>query len=82
MKTYYETAHYEPGSEYPTATAHDTLEEAIAFAEAHGITIIEEIGGSWDEYEKCEFCGEWYSSDELEKGLCWMCEQAIKSHGG
>ena len=82
MKTYYETAHYEPGDEFPTATAHDTLEEAITFAEAHGITTIQQIGGAWDEFEKCEFCGEWFTAPELENGLCAQCEQAIKSHGG
>lgn len=82
MNTYYITAHIEPGDKFSTETAHNTLEEAITFAEAHGIEFIYEHGGNWNEFEKCEFCGEWFDSWELEKGLCWMCEQAIKSHGG
>jgi hypothetical protein len=83
METYFETAHIEEGEEYATLTAHDTLEEAIEFAEANGILTIYEIGGSWDEFEKCGFCGEWFPSNELNKeGDCFYCEQAIKSHGG
>lgn len=82
MKRYFETVHND-GGEYPVATAHDTLEEAIEFADAHGITLICEIGGNWDEWEKCGFCGEWFPSEDLNKdGECLMCEQAIKSHGG
>lgn len=83
MNIYYETAHYEPGDEFPTATAHDTLEEAIEFAEAHGINYISEHGGNYDDFVKCEFCGEWFTSEELnDKDICSYCEQAIKSHGG
>lgn len=83
MEIWYETAHIETGDEFPTATAHNTLEEAITFADAHEITIICEMGGNWDEFEKCEFCGEWFTSEELnEEKLCFYCEQAIKSHGG
>ena len=80
---YYETTHYEPGDTYPTATAHDTLENAIEFAETHNITTISEIGGNWDEWEKCWFCGEWFPVSDLNtNNECFQCEQAIKSHGG
>lgn len=63
--------------------AHDTLEEAIEHADANGINYIYEIGGNWEEYEKCAFCGEWYSSTELnEYGDCERCVQAMRDHGG
>lgn len=80
MKTYYETTHND-GGEFPVATAHDTLEAAIEFAEANGIDLICEIGGSWDEFEKCEFCGEWCTTEELDKGICQRCKLAIWSRG-
>ena len=54
MKIYYETTHRDPGSEYPAITAHDTLEDAIIFADAHGIKYIQQIEGAWDDFEKCE----------------------------
>lgn len=81
MEIYYETAHYEYGCDYPIATAHDTLEDAIAFAEANGIDTISEIGGAWDEFMKCEWCGEWFTIPELDKGICSQCEAAIRSRG-
>ena len=73
MKVYYETTHYDAG-EFPITTAHETIETAIEFAEANGINTISEIGGSWDEFQKCEFCGEWMPSQELDKkGWCSDC---------
>lgn len=65
-------------------TAHDTLEEAIEYAEKHAdVYIICEIGGNWCEFERCTFCGEWFDSCELNtSGECERCEQAIKDHGG
>lgn len=88
MKHYYEVAmRYEDtehGRDYRGALhAFETLEEAIEFAEDHDATCICEIGGNWDDWEKCGFCGEWFPSTELNKdGDCTYCEQAIKSHGG
>lgn len=81
MEIYYETAHYEYGNDYPVATAFDDLDEAIEFAEAHGIDTICEIGGSWDEYMKCEWCGEWFPTSELDNGICSQCDAAIRSRG-
>lgn len=81
MEIYYETTHND-GGVFPVTHAHDTLEEAIEFAEANGIETICEIGGTWDEYQKCWFCGEWYTSAEIEKsGVCWRCKLAIWSRG-
>ena len=83
MMHYYETAHRETGDEFETLTAHDTLEEAIKFAEAHEIPTIQEIGGSWDEYEKCWFCGDWFTSSEMNtENTCERCQMAIWSHEG
>lgn len=80
---FYETSQYEPGDIYTTLTAHDTLESAIEFAEAHNITTIYEIGGNHEEFEKCSFCGEWFPLSDLNiNNECFQCEQAIKSHGG
>lgn len=64
--------------------SHKTLEDAIQYAnENNDVFIICEIGGNWDEYEKCTFCGEWVESSELNiHGECERCVEAIKSHGG
>ena len=63
--------------------AFDTLDEAIAFADDYGATIISQIGGNYIDYEKCSFCGEWFDCCELYgNGICRYCDQAIKSHGG
>jgi hypothetical protein len=79
MNIYYQTAHIEEGDTYATLTAHDTIEEAIAFAEAHGCTTICEIGGSWDEFEKCGFCGEWLPAQDLDEGgWCRDCNWYVK----
>lgn len=83
---YYETYETADGIDLKgscTATAHDTLEDAIEYAEANNLNYIAEIGGSWDEWEKCDFCGEWYLSTELnEYGDCDRCIQAMNDHGG
>lgn len=82
MKTYYETPHRD-GNEYAAVIAHDTLDDAIEYADANGIAIIYEIGSAWDEFEKCAFCGEWFPSTDLNSaGDCARCAQAIKDHGG
>ena len=60
----------------------DTLEEAIQYAEENDIEIICEIGGAWDEFKKCWFCGEWKSTDELNNdNLCEHCENYLISRG-
>ena len=80
MKIYYETSHHD-GGDFPVITAHDTLEKAIEFAEAHDISTVYENGGSYDEYEKCWFCGEWEPAADLDRGLCWRCKLAMYSRG-
>ena len=72
---------------YETATqgeiqSHDTLDEAIAFAEANGCDFIYEIGGSYTEYQKCWFCEEWIDvTDIIGTGVCTKCDMAFKSKG-
>ena len=78
-KIYYETV--QQTKNYPEVVAHDTLKDAIKYAEEHNIKTIQEIGGSWTEYEKCWFCEEWFSTYELNtKNECSRCETAIKDH--
>lgn len=80
---YYETTHRDTLSDYPVTTAHETLDDAITFADQHGITLISEMGECFDEWGKCWFCGEWFLIEELNDGdECSRCEQAIKDHGG
>lgn len=82
MLHFYETTHND-GNTFPVVTAHDTIDDAIAFADAHGIETITEYGGSFDEYKKCWFCGEWFSVSDLnDDGTCAPCARAIKDHGG
>ena len=81
MKHYFETVDRD-GSAYPLTMAHETIEEAIDYADAHGITFICEIGSAWEEFEKCAFCGDWVTSYEVDKdGFCERCMMALKSHG-
>jgi len=80
MKHYYETTH-DDGGQFPIITAHETIEDAISFAEEHEIKTIYEVGGSFGEFEKCEWCGEWCPTEELKKGICWRCGLAIYSRG-
>lgn len=80
---YYEIAYTDSG-EFPITAACDTLDEAIELAEAHNVNLISEIGGNWDEWQKCWFCGEWYTTDEFlhDNDTCKRCAVAIESHGG
>lgn len=77
---YYETTHND-GGDFPVITAHKTFEQAAAFAEIHSIVYIHEVGGNWDEFCKCAWCGEWYSTDELNNDICNRCAAAIHSRG-
>ena len=64
---------------------HETFEDALEYIEKTSAAPnrIEEIGGSWDVFKKCNFCGEWTPTTELnDEHICTYCEQAIKSHGG
>ena len=76
MATYYEI--YREGETF----GFETLEKAIAFAEASGDTLICEIGGSWTEYQKCWFCEEWVDATTTNSNsLCAKCEDYLKSRG-
>lgn len=81
MMHYYETSHRKPGDEFATVTAHETLEAAFEFAEAHDIRTVYEIGGTWSEFERCTFCGEWVNLTDLDnEGICSNCRRAITDH--
>lgn len=59
------------------------LEEAIAHADKHGYELISEIGGSYTDYGKCWFCGEWYDvNDLIADDTCYRCARAIEDHNG
>ena len=63
--------------------AFEIFEDAAAYADEIGSKTIYEIGGSFDEYEKCWFCGEWFTTGELdEDDLCDSCAVAVRDHGG
>ena len=79
-KHFYITAHSDPGDQFPTATSHETIEEAIDFANAHNTDTICEIGGTWSDYTRCDFCKDWFSYDEIEQDLCPACRRAIEEH--
>ena len=76
--------HYYETSTDHEIQAHNTLEEAIAFAEQNNCEIICEIGGSWDEFKYCWFCQEWQPTTDFNIGcsVCYRCERAINDHGG
>lgn len=65
------------------AVAFETLDEAIAFADENDCNLICEMGGSWDEYKKCEFCGDWGLIYEIDQnnGICERCSLALYSRG-
>lgn len=82
MLHFYETTHND-GNGFPVITAHDTIDDAIIFADAHGIETIEEYGKAFDTYKKCWFCGEWFLLSNMKDGeTCKRCAAAIKDHGG
>lgn len=56
---------------------HETFEDALEYIEKTSAAVerIEEIGGSWDVFKKCQFCEEWTPTNELnESGFCGHCE--------
>lgn len=62
-------------------TCFDTIEEAIAFADKNRLSIIQEIGGNWEQWEKCSFCDEWFPTSDLDAfKRCDRCKVAIKDH--
>lgn len=66
-----------------TAHGFENFEEAVEFANENNCEIIQEIGSSFDEYAKCQFCGEWdllYTIDN-NNGVCDRCKMALYSRG-
>lgn len=77
---YFETVHHDPGEDFSTVTSHATLDEAIEYANQHRTPYIYEIGGSWLELRKCDFCKEWIPVSEMTQDLCNDCLRAIEEH--
>lgn len=84
MKTY-PTIYYETfasDEKKCSVFAFETLDEAIEHAEANGCQTIQQYGGSYTEFEKCEFCGEWFDVSEMNiENYCERCQIAIQDHG-
>lgn len=62
---------------------HDTFDDALEYIYETSAAVerIEEIGGSWDVFKKCEFCNDWFTEHELdEDGWCEDCNWYVK-HG-
>lgn len=73
--------HYYETSTKGEIQSHETLEQAIEFANANNCEIISEIGGNWEEFQKCWFCDDWFISTELiGTGVCARCDRAIADH--
>jgi hypothetical protein len=73
---------YEVSKDHELIAFYD-LDEAIDYADKNGCTIISEIGGAWEEFAKCSFCGEWFTASELNlQGDCSRCECALRDHDG
>ncbi len=66
-------------------TYHETFDDALDYIEEcrAAVETICEIGGTWEAFDKCDFCKEWTPRSELnDEHICEYCEQAIKAHGG
>lgn len=60
---------------------HDSFDDALEYIYQTSAAVdrIEEIGGSWDVFKKCEFCNDWFTEYELnENRLCDHCEWYTK----
>ena len=56
---------------------HLTFDDALDYIQETSAQVerVEEIGGTWDTFKKCKFCGEWIATNELnESGWCDHCE--------
>ena len=58
------------------------IETAIDIADENGYNRICEIGGSWDEWERCDLCDEFFPLCELnDEHECENCEMQAHYHG-
>lgn len=76
-KDYFTT--YEDGDKI--IALHETFDDALEYIEKTSAAVdrIEEIGGSWDVFKTCYFCGEWKPVQELdEDGWCDHCKWYAK----
>lgn len=62
--------------------AFDTFEEAEQFANENGCKLISQCGGAWDDFIKCDLCGEFVPSYEMHNGdECENCFHRGLEHG-
>lgn len=81
MEVFYETVKRD-GKLFPEIQAHETLDEAIEYADANEIEEITRNGGSYDTFRKCWSCGGWFADSELNsEDLCENCEMSAHEHG-
>lgn len=81
MEIFYETT-MRNGVDFPEIQAHETLDDAIEFAEKNGISEIFQNGGSYETFRKCSLCGGWFADSELDTNdLCERCQTAAHEHG-
>lgn len=58
------------------------FEDAAAYADNFGHTLICEVGGCWTEFEKCAHCGQWVDRYSLDaSGVCEYC-RVVRLAGG
>lgn len=81
--TYYEVEGPDARDGLPNGVqSFDSLDEAIAFAEANDRDRISTCGGDWEDYGKCWFCGDWVPVSEIgTTDACWRCELELYSRG-
>lgn len=78
---YFEITHGDNGEEITNFFS--DFEQATEYADTHQVNLICEVGASFDEYAKCEWCGEWYDLYTIDEnnGICDQCYAAIRSRG-
>lgn len=80
LEIYYEI--FLTDGEKCTCHTFENLDDAIEYAEKINAKTIQTVGGDYAEYEKCEFCGDWFDTYELNsENYCDRCQCAIRDHG-
>lgn len=62
----------------------EDFDEATYYAENIGIDFIAELGGNFEEFGKCKYCGDWVPCAELDAydDICERCAAYIASREG
>lgn len=60
----------------------DSFDKAEEFANANGCTVISQCGGAWDDFIKCEYCGEFVPANDMHDAhQCENCYYRGLEHG-